>query len=186
MSVASQTLFNSFQLNLNQHKKLDRNTILTVAKQCIDHFFLNNPAFAQPQPQLVYPGVVTTTTPGLSNVISDSVATVQWSRIVNTKEFGLPTFFKERADQLKAQYQSINYFKLVKMLRDEYETQPHLWSQYINWVRQNHPQGATLKDPSPRKEETTVVQTQETTAVPTTTPETVISTPAQATQTMVA
>ena len=77
---ASATLLAQFQANLSQYPTLDRAMVFQVAKQTFDHYF------AQTQPTMLPCGTVTGA--------GAKAVPVQWSRLLNSKEFGLPTFFK--------------------------------------------------------------------------------------------
>ena len=112
--------------------------VLQVAQQTFDGFF------AQPM-QMTVSGTVT------GGVIAGAkVAPVQWSRLLNSKEFGLPTFFKAEHTALKAATPGLNYFTAVSQLRTMFENTDR-WTEYLEFVRNSHPSGAGLKDPSPRQ-----------------------------------
>jgi len=133
-------LLAQFQANLNQYPALNRDTVFQVAKQTFDHFF------AQTQPMMVS-GVVT------GGVAGAKAVPIQWSRILNSKEFGLPTFFKAEHNALKAATPGLNYFTAVSQLRTMFEGTDR-WTEYVEFVRNSHPSGAGLKDPSPRQTKT--------------------------------
>ena len=141
----STALFASFQASLSVHPKLSRDMVFAVAKAVFDQFFASQPQFAAPQMMM---------TPSITGVAAPvGAAPLVWSRLLNTKEYGLPAFFVAETAALKAATPGLNHFSLVKQLRDQFEKTSR-WSDYVNWVRSRHPQGATLKDPSPRKSET--------------------------------
>ena len=148
--------FNAFQTALNQHRTLSRPMVLQVAAQTLDTYFQQNPTTTVAP--MAVAGKTKTTSAG---------APVQWSRLLNTKEYGLPAFFQAETVAIKAEQKSINYFTLVKQLRDQFEGTPR-WTEYVEWVKTNHPQGPSLKDPSPRKsasEAKTVTTTTTTTPI---------------------
>jgi len=70
-----------------------------------------------------------------------------WSRIVLTKDYGLPTFFADEAAQIKAEGRVMGgYFPLVRELRKMFEYTPR-WGDYMRWVKAKHPEGASLNPP---------------------------------------
>ena len=147
----SLTLYTNFQTALNQHQKLSREMVFAVAKQVIDQHFATQPVMQQPMMMMTAgpAGVVT----GPAVVAAGTTAPVQWSRLLNTKEYGLPAFFTAETATLKAATPGLNHFTLVKNLRDQFEKTSR-WNDYVQWVKARHPLGPSLKDPSPRKSET--------------------------------
>jgi len=146
---SSQICYNTFENALQNHKtQLTRQTVLDIAKQSIDAFFLSNASIGGPVP-VVHPAIG-----GKSDKITE--VPMQWSRLMNHKTLGLKHYFTERAKQLQDEHKGLSHFNLTKMLRDEFEPQTEQWTGYVNFVRENHPNGANLQVPSPRKDKTPV------------------------------
>ena len=88
----------------------------------------------------------------------ESVVPDQWTRILNSKEYGVCAYppFKMIYEEMKKARAGLNYFTAVSEIRTLYEGKSE-WQGYLSWVRERHPhKDAVSKDPSPRKTATTV------------------------------
>jgi len=176
MQSPAAILYNNFQNSLVQAKAqgpLNYSTILEIAKRVFDAHFATMSTH-----------VTTSLSVAHQQQQVSTAAPTQWSRLVTTKEYGLPAYFATETAQIKAANKGINHFTLVKALRDMFEPTPR-WNDYLTWVRNKHPSGVMLKDPSPRKSETekasiattTTVVAVPSTPVPMSVPMSVIATP---------
>jgi len=63
-----------------------------------------------------------------------------WSHLFVSKIYGVPVFFKEDYDHIRTENKSMNYFSVIKMIRDKYDypDSPE-WQRYIIWVKEQLP-----------------------------------------------
>ena len=77
-----------------------------------------------------------------------------WTSLWTSKECGAKTFNQDAYDELKeiivGRGDSFNHFKLLAELRTQFEEDGR-WDEWVDWVRENFPDKAPSKDPSPRK-----------------------------------
>ena len=94
-----------------------------------------------------------TATATASGSKKESAVPDQWTRILNSKEYGVCAYppFRAVYEEMKKAQQGLNYFVAISLIRTQYEGKPE-WQGYLSWVRERHPhKEAVSKDPSPRK-----------------------------------
>ena len=76
-----------------------------------------------------------------------SSSSVSWPKLFLSKEFGVTGYFKTH--QKVTNSDKMKHHEFIKHLRQTYEGTPQ-WDEYVQWVRDNHPDGSTLTGDPPK------------------------------------
>jgi len=142
----SAQLYSSFEATLNAEMQKGqlkgRQHVLQIAKAVFDNYFsqYTQQQQIQSQPQ---------------QVSGKKPVAPQWSRLFNSKEYGIRKHFQTEYDNFMKANSGYNYMKAISVLKNHFMTNDiDRWNKYLSDVKEEYARdnnGYMLGDPSPAK-----------------------------------